>query len=98
MKEVWERIKAAGKALFTPDKKEELQLQLLRQLPPDIQREYVVILRSDHMRKGSELTPWEEVFEAIFAIISKLIAAGKALFTPREKGNAAAVPAALTTR
>jgi hypothetical protein len=76
VKEVWERIKAAGRALIAPEEE-----KAVFHANPIYSPAYQYILVST-MEKA-EKNPLEMIIEIIGRIVKRIVKAGKALFKPR---------------
>jgi hypothetical protein len=88
MKEIWERIKKAGRVLFKPGSKKETSFNA------NTQYFYMNALHPEQTQKQTELSPLEETFDFIFKIISRIFQAGKAAFKPGDKERASSFPTA----
>jgi hypothetical protein len=84
MKEVWERIKAAGNALFTPKSQEEASF--ITGAKPT----YLLLMPSEQTDQSLEFNPWEKTVDFMIEIMRRIFEAGKAISTPREKGKTSA--------
>jgi hypothetical protein len=80
MKEVWERIKAAGKALIRPEEKSGFY-------QTNISPRYVLLAEEKLQEDPEEMpepTVGEMAADFVIAVINRLVEAGKALFKPKQ--------------